>query len=110
MKVNGIRVYWEYNPEGNYRSVACYIQQDDVKGELITNATATCSHKDVFSKENGRRISLDKALRSIRMKSYLNSNGPLNEDQQRKFRGQVWEFYRTMTKEPRWGVKSFKND
>lgn len=108
MKINGIRIYWEYHPENNWRSVVCYIQQDGIIAGIITNATARCSHKDRFDKEKGRRISLDKALRSPRMKTFLRSDGPLNEDQQRKFRAQIWEAYRTMTKVPRWGLKQLK--
>lgn len=63
IKVQGKNPYWLYfkyttNSKGN-RITECFINQD--KTEIATGRSS-CSSKDLFTKQKGKRIALKKAL------------------------------------------------
>jgi len=103
MKVGDLVIKWLYSKEGKYiekedmtvevERTDCVIQHAETEKVLGQSAT-WCSPYDVYNKEKGRRIALQRALLS----------GPLNK----ATRSEVWEAYRTLTKVPRWEVKKNK--
>jgi hypothetical protein len=58
-----------------------------VKGKVY-HGTATCSKEDSFCRNVGRKISMANALKATELSKIQRRN--------------VWNAYRTMTKEPRW--------
>jgi hypothetical protein len=111
MIVNGLRIYWEYfnyySPIFNreIQKTTCYVLTE--KGDYIASASASCSYKDQFEKEKGRKSSLKRALSSTKFSEYHFQNKYKSSETDkiypfRIFRKQIWEAYRTMTKIPKW--------
>lgn len=64
------------------------------------NGNAFCSRKDTFSSELGRKSSLMLALDSLFPLDAVKTAEEWKEN--KKFRAEVWEQYRTSSKVPRW--------
>lgn len=89
------KVDWHYNRDTFRRSVSCRIWGISfTEVTYIGGADATCSHKDQYFKEKGRRISLAKALKST---SIIRSD-----------RAIFWEAYRTMGGSVKWEINGKK--
>ena len=88
IQLGNFNVIWNnfYDEFGRRITIA---QIFDSEKRLIRTGRSTCSEKDLFSKEKGRKQALAKALTKS------------NISKQERFR--IWEDYRTnMTKTPRW--------
>ena len=79
------RVRWQYddyapmpNSPTNRKATYCFIQVADTDDEYI--GTALCNYKDQFSKEEGRVISLERAM----------DNAQMNEPQKKLFRKEYY--------------------
>ena len=104
MKAGNITVKWHYEPinvaikgippklsqESKLETVRTLCVIEINIGEFLMgfSGSASCSKKDNFSRDKGRKVSLTRAL----------GDAPLTKEQ----RKEVWEAYRTMTKFPRW--------
>jgi len=84
MKTGTYKIRWTYRY--GLGNTCCSIR--NYKYAIIGMGVATCSYKDHFCKDTGRRISLARALE--------NANIPKEE---RKI---IWEEYRNMKPNKRW--------
>ncbi len=91
--VTGIKyqIYWQYVET----TTICHVLNID--SGAIRSGNTVLAKKDVYSREKGRRVSLKRVL----LKAFSGEN-------HYRFRSQVWESYRTLTKIPKWKLKSFK--
>lgn len=64
------------------------------------SAVSKCSPRDNFNKEVGRKLALSRALESETARAILTKEDRKN----------VWEAYRTLTKNPRWMTKLNKDE
>lgn len=104
LEIDGYRIYWQHTPPSRktikisrqYATelgfTVCYI---DKEGHMEAQAKAICSEKDLFNKEKGRKVSLARALQQLKHK--------LTKEQ----RAEVWDMFRKLTKQPKWGRKNY---
>ena len=104
LEIDGYRIYWRhYYPvkpsnkmyeETHKRDgrTICYIDRD---GVMEAQGIAVCSEKDLFNKEKGRKVSLARALQQLKH--------VLTKEQ----RAEVWDMFRKLTKQPKWGRKDY---
>ena len=99
MKVGKYTIKWRHHRKGSMQKMGSYtrsamINSRDVTTCIIecpghqTTQTATCHPHDNFSRDEGRRISLAKAMAAL----------ALTKEEKRE----IWEAYRTMTPNGRW--------
>jgi hypothetical protein len=87
MRYRNVYFSWRHTPKK--RRTECFITET-VKGQQVTTLVGTtrCHSRDVYSKETGRRAALTQALKTLMFG--------------RVERTEVWETYRTLSKEPKW--------
>lgn len=100
MKVDNFYFSWHHNLD----STECYAFRDPPKGSLrdikpTVIGVSRLNPNDHYDHQIGRKVSLTKALQELTKKKLID----------KEFKLKVWEAYRTMTKEPRWQLKSEAN-
>ena len=104
MKVENYAVKWQYIPrsitrnkkKGIVTDTICLIKDNNIKADdnIIAISKTTCSIKDEFNRETGRKISLQRALNKKDL------GGRTIFDKQK--RTQFWQAFRTLTFIPKW--------
>lgn len=92
MRYKDVYFTWRHTPKK--RKTECFITQpaETLPVTVTTLAgTSRCHSNDVYSKEAGRRRSLTQALKTLMYG--------------RVERTEVWELYRTLSKEPKWKTR-----
>lgn len=94
MTFGDLKIRWFYTGRRRKLPTAtnCEIL-DRTSGSIVGTGKSCCMSSDTFDKEKGRKGSLTKALTNI----------------PRDLRFQVWEWYRTLPKTPRWPAPTQKS-
>ncbi len=93
MRYGKIYFSWRHTPKK--RRTECFVTAEGTKGPVTTlMGTTRCHSRDVYSKETGRRASLTQALKNMMFG--------------RVERTEVWEAYRTLSKDPKWKKREVK--
>lgn len=104
MKVGEYFISWRHtwNPVSSHNKRAQMVTMCTLyKDKEVKHHVHVGNHQnDQPSREAGRKASLTRLLKQI------SEIEPKAFD--RKFRAEVWETYRTLTKEPRWKLKTFR--
>ena len=79
--------------------IECFIVNKKTKQELA-HSWVQPHHTDIYDKEKGRKLTLAKALTELTALDQTQGGAAI--ESARKFRGKVWEAYRTLTPKPRW--------
>lgn len=120
MIVNKFKFVWEHNLVSRYvkgewvslKQTLCKVYApgtDNAKFLPIHQAGVVCSTEDSYDIEHGRRLSLTLVLWKF-ITPPIPPGVVFEENKSqiftlREWRTQVWETYRTLTKEPRWTPK-----
>lgn len=103
MKVGEYYIGWHYSwmMENNRRKMVtrCTLYKDK---EVVHHVHVHNHHHDTPSKKLGQKAGLSKLLDQLKM--------IMPGIFHRRFRAEIWETYRTLTKEPRWKLKQFKRN